>query len=57
MSGRLPLVALWIATGYGIAAGLFWCLLQVPESSVWMLGLSAARESADTLRSCATRAR
>ena len=24
MSGRLPLVALWIATGYGIAAGLSW---------------------------------
>ena len=42
MSGRLALVALWIAAGYGIAAGLFWCLLQVPESSVWMLGLSAA---------------
>jgi hypothetical protein len=41
VSRRLPLVALWIAVGYGVAAGLFWGLLQVPESSVWMLGLSA----------------
>jgi hypothetical protein len=41
MSRRLPLVALWIIAGYGVAAGLFWALLQVPESSVWMLGLSA----------------
>jgi hypothetical protein len=38
---RLPLLALWIAAGYGVAAGLFWGLLQVPESSAWMLGLSA----------------
>jgi hypothetical protein len=42
MTRRLPLVTLWIAVGYGAAAGLFWNLLQVPESSAWMLGLSAA---------------
>jgi hypothetical protein len=42
VSRRLPLVALWIAAGYGVAAGLFWGLLQVPESSVWTLGLSAS---------------
>jgi hypothetical protein len=41
MSRRLPLIALWVAVGYGAAGGLFWGLLQVPESSVWMLGLSA----------------
>lgn len=41
MSQRLPLIALWIAIGHGAAGGLFWGLLQVPESSVWMLGLSA----------------
>jgi hypothetical protein len=39
---RLPLVALWIAAGYGVAAGLFWGLLQVPESSAWTLALSAS---------------
>jgi hypothetical protein len=39
---RLPLVALWIGAGYGVAAGLFWGLLQVPESSAWMLALSAS---------------
>ena len=42
MNWRLPLVALWIAAGYGVAAGIFWGLLQVPESSVWALGLSAS---------------
>jgi len=42
MSRRLPLVALWIIAGYGVATGLFWGLLQVPESSLWMLGLSAS---------------
>ncbi len=42
MSWRLPLVSLWIAVGYGVPAGLFWALLQVPESSAWMLGLSAS---------------
>jgi hypothetical protein len=42
MSLRLPLIALWAAIGYGAAAALFWGLLQVPESSAWMLGLSVS---------------
>jgi hypothetical protein len=42
MSWRLALVVLWITGGYGVAAALFWGLLQVPESSVWTLALSAS---------------
>jgi hypothetical protein len=42
MSLRLLLIALWVTVGYGVAAGLFWALLLVPESSVWMLALSAS---------------
>lgn len=45
MTRRLPLIAAWIIAGSAVAAGLFWALLQVPESSSLMLvasGLLAA---------------
>jgi hypothetical protein len=38
---RLPLVALWLIAGHAVAGGLFWLLLQVPESSSLMLAVSA----------------
>jgi hypothetical protein len=38
---RLLVITLWIIGGYGLAAALFWALLQVPESSAWALALSA----------------
>ena len=31
-----------LALGHALVGSLFWGLLQVPESTVWMLGLSAA---------------
>jgi hypothetical protein len=37
---RLPIVAGWLIAGHAVAAGLFWALLQVPESSAVMLGVS-----------------
>jgi hypothetical protein len=37
---RLLVITLWIIGGYGLAAALFWALLQVPESSTWTLALS-----------------
>jgi hypothetical protein len=37
---RLGLAVVWVLCGGALAYGLFWELLQVPESSVWMLGLS-----------------
>jgi hypothetical protein len=39
---RLPLIALWLIAGHAVAAGLFWLLLQVPESSSLMLAISAS---------------
>jgi hypothetical protein len=41
MTARLPLITLWVAAGHAAVFGLFWALIQVPESSLWMLGLSA----------------
>jgi hypothetical protein len=38
---RLPLIAGWLIAGHAAAAGLFWGLLRVPESSSLMLGISA----------------
>jgi hypothetical protein len=38
---RLGLVALWLLVGHLAAFGLFWTLLQVPESSTLMLLASA----------------
>jgi hypothetical protein len=32
----------WLAAGHLLVAGLYWLLLQVPESNVWMLASSAA---------------
>ena len=43
MSGRsIAAAAAALATGYAITVGLFWALLNVPESSVPALALSAA---------------
>lgn len=33
-------VLLWVSLGHAAIGGLFWWLLNVPESSVWMVGLS-----------------
>ena len=41
MTRRLPLIAGWLIAGHAAAAGLFWALLQVPESSSLMLLISA----------------
>ena len=40
MMRRLPLVVLWLLGGHACAFGLFWLLLQVPESSTPMLIVS-----------------
>jgi hypothetical protein len=40
MIRRLAAITLWWLLGSVVGAALFWALLQVPESSVWMLGLS-----------------
>ena len=37
MTRRLALIALWLLAGHLTALGLFWTLLQVPESSSLML--------------------
>jgi len=37
---RLASIAGWLLAGHGLWLALFWGLLQVPESSVWMLALS-----------------
>jgi hypothetical protein len=41
VSRRLLLIAIWLIAGHAAAAGLFWVLLQVPESSSPMLVVSA----------------
>lgn len=41
MTARLASIAAWLLAGHGLWVALFWGLLQVPESSVWMLALSA----------------
>jgi hypothetical protein len=38
---RLALISLWLLGGHAAWLALFWGLLQVPESSIWMLALSA----------------
>jgi hypothetical protein len=40
MIRRLPQVALWLLGGHAVAFGVFWLLLQVPESSTPMLAVS-----------------
>lgn len=41
MTRRLALVVAWLVGGHAVLAGLYIWLLQVPESSAWMLALSA----------------
>jgi hypothetical protein len=38
---RLGLVAAWLLVGHAALGGLYYALLQIPESTAWMLGLSA----------------
>jgi hypothetical protein len=37
----LASIAAWLLAGHGLWLAIFWGLLQVPESSIWMLALSA----------------
>lgn len=41
MIRRLVIVTCWLLLGHAVLAGLYYWLLNVPESSVWMLGTSA----------------
>jgi hypothetical protein len=41
MSARLLTVTAWLAAGHALLGGLFWALLQVPESNAAMLLVSA----------------
>ena len=41
MIRRLAIVAAWLLVGHAVWLAIFWGLLHVPESSVWMLALSA----------------
>ena len=41
MTTRLLAITGWLAAGHAVLGGLFWLLLQVPESNVLMLGVSA----------------
>ena len=38
---RLAIVTAWLLVGQAVWLTIFWGLLHVPESSVWMLALSA----------------
>jgi hypothetical protein len=40
MMAALVATVLWLLVGHAVAGGLFWGLLQVPESNAWMLLLS-----------------
>ena len=40
MIKRTAIMFGWLASGHAIWAGLYWLLLQVPESNVLMLGTS-----------------
>ncbi len=48
MNVRFFRLTTWVAVGHAVAAALFWAFLNVPESSVPMLALSAL-----TLAACA----
>lgn len=41
MIRRLAAITLWLLTGHAVGLAAFWGLLQVPESSIWTLALSA----------------
>ncbi len=40
MIGRLPALVVWLAVGHAVIGGFYWALINVPESSVFMLVLS-----------------
>ena len=40
MTRRLAVAVVWLLLGETVAGAVFWTLLGVPESSVWMLGFS-----------------
>lgn len=42
MSARILAAVAWLCAGHAVLAGLYWLLLQIPESNVWMLGASLA---------------
>jgi len=41
VSRRLAIISAWLLIGHALWLAIFWGLLHVPESSVWMLALSA----------------
>ena len=41
MISRLAIISAWLLVGTAAWFAIFWGLLHVPESSVWMLALSA----------------
>ncbi len=41
MNSRLAIISAWLLAGSATWFAIFWGLLHVPESSVWMLALSA----------------
>ena len=41
MIARVALIVIWLLAGHAAIAGLYWALLHVPESTVWMLALAA----------------
>jgi hypothetical protein len=42
VSARILTTVVWLCAGHAVLAGLYWLLLQTPESNVWMLGASLA---------------
>ena len=46
MTARVLPVLAWLCGGHGVLGGLYWLLLQIPESSVWMLAASCLVVSA-----------
>ena len=38
---RMRATVAWLCAGHALAGGLYWLLLQVPESNAWMLAASA----------------
>lgn len=56
MIRRLPQVAAWLLGGHAVAFGVFWVLLQVPESSTAMLAVSLLLAAAIVLIAAAVNA-
>lgn len=42
MRTRMLAALAWLCVGHAVLAGLYWLLLQTPESNAWMLGASLA---------------